>query len=75
MKTIDTVANSMMPDKVAAMCEARSLLLEWLNYYDSGGHSFGLKKRTESVIARLPEPPRYTPTPEEVRRMENDGEP
>ena len=72
MTAIDTVASSMLPESMQAVFEARAILEDWLKYYDQNGHSTGLRERTISVLQKLPEPPRYIPTPEEVHRMEND---
>lgn len=56
------------------LIQARQLLERWMEYYDGKGHSAGLREATNELISKLPEPPRFVPTPDEAARMERNGE-
>ncbi len=55
------------------LIQSRAMLERWLRYYEGKGSSANLYADTAALAALLPEPARFIPTPEEVRRMENDG--
>lgn len=58
----------------ADIYEARAILEAWVLYFNRNGTSAGLIRRTTEILNRLPEAPRYIPSPEEAERMARNGE-